>query len=241
MNKTESDFLRRLESESRAKQEAFMQNIADRLGRPRLTGKPKHPYKGAPDFWHGFELSREERIALFSENWKNAGGHVFRFPDMEGVKQFIVEKSTQMGARLLIRQNQRELQALDLESALPNARIVVWKEQHKDHALTDAAGADIGITMVDYAVAYTGTIVCTSSADQGRSVSLLPTVLMAIIPANRLQTRLGEVLSHFDGRPGTSFPAGIHFISGPSRSADIENDLTIGVHGPGVVFALIVG
>jgi L-lactate dehydrogenase complex protein LldG len=64
---------------------------------------------------------------------------------------------------------------------------------------------------------------------------------MAIIPVERLVTRLGEIMVHFDEGGRESLPAGIHFISGPSRSADIENDLTIGVHGPGVVYALIVG
>jgi L-lactate dehydrogenase complex protein LldG len=64
---------------------------------------------------------------------------------------------------------------------------------------------------------------------------------MAILPVERLQTRLGEVMIRFDASGRESLPAGIHFISGPSRSSDIENDLTIGVHGPGVVYALLVG
>lgn len=95
--------------------------------------------------------------------------------------------------------------------------------------------------IVDHAAAYTSSMVVLSSKDKGRSVSLLPTVLMAIIPVDRLKTRLGEVMVHFDEGGRESLPAGIHFISGPSRSSDIENDLTIGVHGPGVVYALIVG
>jgi len=63
---------------------------------------------------------------------------------------------------------------------------------------------------------------------------------MAIIPVERMVTRLGEILVQFDQAGREQLPAGIHFISGPSRSADIENDLTIGVHGPGIVYALLV-
>ncbi len=86
-----------------------------------------------------------------------------------------------------------------------------------------------------------GTIVVASSADKGRSVSLLPNVLIAVIPAERMYTRLGEAMSRVASIPAERFPAGVHFISGPSRSSDIENDLTIGVHGPGAAYALIVG
>lgn len=58
--------------------------------------------------------------------------------------------------------------------------------------------ADIGIVIADYAVAYTGSITVLSSEDKGRSVSLLPTALIAIVPLERLKTRLGEVLIDFD-------------------------------------------
>ncbi|MCK9910673.1 lactate utilization protein, partial [Microbacteriaceae bacterium K1510] len=210
-----------------------MENIANRLGRPTISEKPNHPYKGAPEFWHTYELSKEKRAALFAENWEKAGGHVFRLADMAEVKQFIKERGEEMQARRIVRQNQPELHLLGLEDALPDTEIVVWHTGDNEKLLSYAAGADIGITVVNHAAAHTGSIVVTSSPDQGRSVSLLPTVLIAIIPVDRIQTRLGEVLAHFDGRPREEFPAGIHFISGPSRSADIENDLTIGVHGPG--------
>lgn len=241
MNEADREVLQGLEKESHSKQERFMQQIADRLGRPRLTEKPEHPFKGAPPEWQHYALDKEEKIALFSENWRKAGGHVFRFPSMGAAKQFIAEKAEELQAHAIVRQNQPELTALDLESVLPDVEMVVWQTEDTEDVLRYAAGADIGITMADYGIAYTGSLVCTSSGNQGRSVSLLPAVVMVILPAERLSTRLGEVLAHFDGRPRSEFPVGIHFISGPSRSADIENDLTIGVHGPGVVFALIVG
>lgn len=242
MGETHQQWLAQLDAESRRKQQKFMKGIAERLGRPRMLEKPAHPFQGAPSFWSTFEWTLEERIKRFTENFISVGGHVARLPDMNEVKQFIVEKAEEMSAKYIIRQNQPELEALNLEGELADhVRVSVWNSEPEQHWKARSAEADFGIAIADYAAAYTGSITVLSSKDKGRSVSLLPTVLMAIIPVDRLKTRLGEILVNFDLAGRENLPAGIHFISGPSRSADIENDLTIGVHGPGVVYALIVG
>lgn len=235
------EWLAYMEAQSRAKQIVFMNGIAGKLKRPRVTEPPRHPYRGAPDFWQAFEWSEDERIERFSDNFKSSGGHVVRLADMNEVRKFISDKAVELSAKYIIRQNEPELDALNLESVLPQAEVSVWNTDPDQYWKARAAEADVGIVLADYAAAYTGSIAVLSSKDKGRSVSLLPAVLMAILPSDRLKTRLGEIMVNFDQAGRTNLPAGIHFISGPSRSADIENDLTIGVHGPGVVYALIVG
>ncbi|MGG1552174.1 LutC/YkgG family protein [Paenibacillus ferrarius] len=234
-------WLKQMEEASRAKQASFMNGIAAKLGRARVTEKPAHPFRGAPDFWQAFEWPVEERVERFTENFKAAGGHVVRVASMAEAKGFIVGKADEMKAKYVIRQNQAELDALGLEAELPEAKVSVWNSDPEENWKARAAEADFGVVIADYAAAYTGSMTVLSSKDKGRSVSLLPTVLMAIIPIERLKTRLGEALVNFDLAGRENLPAGIHFISGPSRSADIENDLTIGVHGPGIVHAIIVG
>ncbi|WP_090981490.1 LUD domain-containing protein [Paenibacillus sp. CF384] len=230
-----------LAAESRAKQVGFIDGISAKLRRPREIEPPAHPYRGAPDFWQEFEWPLEERVMKFMENFKAVGGHPVRLADMEEAKAFIAGKAAEMSAKYVIRQNQPELNELGLEAAIPGATISVWNSDPEEYWKARAAEADFGVVVADYAAAYTASITVMSSKDKGRSVSLLPTVLMAIIPIERLHTRLGQVLINFDQAGRANLPAGIHFISGPSRSADIENDLTIGVHGPGVVYAIIVG
>ncbi|MFD0695271.1 lactate utilization protein C [Paenibacillus sp. GCM10027628] len=241
MANAHQEWLDQLEAESLAKQEAFMNGIAGKLGRPRVTEKPSHPFRGAPDFWNAFELPIAERIERFTANFQSAGGHVVRLATMEDAKTFIVSKATETSAKYIIRQDQQELGDLDLEGELPDAKVTVWNRDQDENWKARAAEADFGVVVADYATAYTGSLTVLSSSSKGRSVSLLPTILMAIVPIERLGTRLGETLVNFDTAGREKLPAGIHFISGPSRSADIENDLTIGVHGPGIVYAIIVG
>jgi L-lactate dehydrogenase complex protein LldG len=228
-------------NETTPEQQQFMQNIAERLGRKQITEAPEHPFRGAPGFWKEYNLSADERINLFMKNWRMVGGQAERFNDLEGVKLFISNTAAEMGAQHFIRHDQKELNALNLEEALPKAEFTVWGSGDNETMKVKAAGADIGIVVADYAVAVTGSLVLASNESKGRTVSLLPTAVMLIVPADAVKTRMGEVMEQLSLMNTSAKSAGIHFISGPSRSADIENDLTIGVHGPGIVYALIVG
>jgi L-lactate dehydrogenase complex protein LldG len=101
---------------------------------------------------------------------------------------------------------------------------------------------ELGIIWPDYAVANTSTLVLQCSPENGRSVSLLTDILFAVFRADQLVTRMGEAFKHVtNGKlDAGQYPSSLNLITGPSRSADIENDLTIGIHGPGKVYAVII-
>jgi L-lactate dehydrogenase complex protein LldG len=91
-----------------------------------------------------------------------------------------------------------------------------------------AADASIGITEMGWALADTGSLVADQSAVEQRLASTLPAIHIAIIGTNRILADKAAVFSRIT--PSTS--RYIAFITGPSRTADIERVLTIGVHGP---------
>jgi L-lactate dehydrogenase complex protein LldG len=101
-----------------------------------------------------------------------------------------------------------------------------------------ARTAEVGITTVDYALAETGTLVLFASPERARSVSLLPSIHVALVRASQIVAGSADVSQALEGL-GADVPSSIHFITGPSRSADIENDLTIGVHGPAALIAIV--
>ncbi|MDF2958812.1 MAG: lactate utilization protein [Paenibacillus sp.] len=100
----------------------------------------------------------------------------------------------------------------------------------------------MGIVWPDYAVANTSTLVLQCSPEHGRSVSLLTDILFAVFRADQLVTRMGEAFGSITAGKSDArqYPSSLNLITGPSRSADIENDLTIGIHGPGKVYAVII-
>jgi L-lactate dehydrogenase complex protein LldG len=105
--------------------------------------------------------------------------------------------------------------------------------------LRDACAAgDIGITSADYALAATGTLVMLASPSEARLISLLPPVHIAIIPRSRILANLDELLGILP-LPAEQTSSMV-LITGPSRTADIEQILVRGVHGPGEIHAVIV-
>lgn len=104
-------------------------------------------------------------------------------------------------------------------------------------ATMDANSADVtaGITGVDAALADTGTLVLRTSPDRGRLLSLLPPVHVAVLDAASLLPDLGSFLC----QPRVD-ASSIVLITGPSKTADIEQNLVTGVHGPGELHVILV-
>jgi L-lactate dehydrogenase complex protein LldG len=106
------------------------------------------------------------------------------------------------------------------------------------------AAADLGVTGVDLAVAETGTMVVVSGAGRPRSTSLLPACHTAVFDREVLVESLAQVglvlEAWHEGHTADARGAAINFITGPSRTADIELTLTRGVHGPKEVHAVFV-
>jgi L-lactate utilization protein LutC len=100
------------------------------------------------------------------------------------------------------------------------------------------ASADVGITSADYALADTGTLVMLSSPREARMISLLPPAHIAVLPRARILTGLDELLSLLPNPAEAT--SSMVLITGPSRTADIEQILVRGVHGPGMLTVVVV-
>lgn len=101
------------------------------------------------------------------------------------------------------------------------------------------ATVDVGITSADYVLGDTGTLVMIASPQEARLISLLPPAHLAVVPKERILTGLDELFEILpDPMAQTS---SLVLITGPSRTADIEQILVRGVHGPGQIMAIVVG
>lgn len=101
------------------------------------------------------------------------------------------------------------------------------------------AQADCGITSADYALADTGSLVMLASPREARLISLLPPAHIAVVPAERILSGLDELFTLVPNPADVT--SSMVIITGPSRTADIEQILVRGVHGPGKLAVIVVG
>jgi len=97
----------------------------------------------------------------------------------------------------------------------------------------------VGVTGVFAAIAETGTLMLASGPESPSSVSLLPETHIAIVPAERIVAYMEEVWDRARAAFG-QLPRAINFVSGPSRTGDIEQQIIMGAHGPYRVHLIIV-
>lgn len=114
-----------------------------------------------------------------------------------------------------------------------------WQSQDLHLSARHAHEADqIGLTGVFCAIAETGTLVFCSGEETPATNSLLPETHIALVPAERIVCTLEDAFQLIRTEYGTP-PRAINFVSGPSRTADIEQTLVIGAHGPKRVHIIV--
>jgi len=104
----------------------------------------------------------------------------------------------------------------------------------------DLFDCDVGITGAQWAIAETGTLVLEAECEHHRLASLVPPVHIALIESDRIRRTMIEVLESLGRRDKERLSRTVTFITGPSRTSDIELNLTIGVHGPGELYVIIL-
>ena len=103
---------------------------------------------------------------------------------------------------------------------------------HRGHVPV-IAGAETSRAL--YGLADTGSVVLAAAPDEPRARSLLPPVHISLLREDRILAGLEELFE----RVAPDMPSALAIVTGPSRSADIEQTLTIGVHGPGEVHVVL--
>ncbi|MFO7911382.1 MAG: lactate utilization protein [Desulfotignum sp.] len=161
------------------------------------------------------------------------------------IATLVRQKNPEWGEKkALIRWSHPLLDTLDLESVLAGQDIPVHTTAMDSHAdlkgqrqviRENTIASFMGITAADYCVADTATIVMKTHPHQGRAVSLVPAVHVSVITLDQILTNLTELYAVLDDEKNTPEKELTHhmvFISGPSKTADIELTMVHGAHGP---------
>ncbi|HTQ54704.1 MAG TPA: lactate utilization protein [Bryobacteraceae bacterium] len=177
------------------------------------------------------EVDAEPRVAAMLRAVEALAGKTHRAATAEEARAYV---AAVLGERSAVASNAPFLR----ECGITDLPGVVTGFTDAMELRAQCAAADVGITSADYALADTGSLAMLSSPAEARLVSLLPPVHIAVVPASRILSGLDElftVLPH----PAEQTSSMV-LITGPSRTADIEQILVRGVHGPGEIHVVVV-
>lgn len=102
------------------------------------------------------------------------------------------------------------------------------------------ASCDASITTCEWLVARTGSIVMSAAGPSGRTTSVYAPIHICVARTNQLVYDIRDGLQQVKEKYGAQLPSLITFATGPSRTADIEKTLVVGVHGPKEVYVFLV-
>jgi L-lactate dehydrogenase complex protein LldG len=220
--------------------EKFLNQIASRIGRPRISSSVERPvWKFQPQYEVLKDASQDELLEVLKEQCKKIHTNIYTTNTKE-LPAILNEVVVNYGGGPIVTWKDERFSKWGLESLMkkewPNQNIDVfeWDYKRGEQNIQKAEKANVGITISEITLAESGTVVLFSDENKGRTVSFLPVSSIILIPKSTLVPRMTQASQKIrEIHQNTGHVAScINFITGPSNSADIELNLVVGVHGP---------
>ena len=205
----------------------ILENIRRSLGRTAQT-----PIDPRPAIYGSRQSeSLDSEADRFLEEIRKLSGvpQKLSSPDLDSALRTLVREQDIHRATVWETPRLRQLGITEILSSLDVGLVSPNASKH------EMAVCDLGITEADYLLPETGTLVLRSSVEKPRAVSLLPRVHLALIHPEMLRADMHQVFAEAKDHPY------LVFITGPSRTADIELTVTLGVHGPRNLYVWLLG
>jgi len=202
----------------------------------RLRGRAANPLSSQDVSRPPGVAPAEELLETFTERMTAVKGEVVtgRRSDLPRLLGDWLEAA---GARSLVCGLDERLEGL--LQALPDpVEILRFERPFEELSRRLIESVDAGLSHCDGAIAATGSLVFDSAPGQPRTVSLVPPLHIALLPLSRLYPDLDALFMEWSAQGGTQ-PTNRVLVSGPSKSADIEQVLAYGVHGPKRLLTLV--
>lgn len=211
------------------------ENILKKI-RKALSESTPLPFASSEGNQSVFKPQQDDLEVLFAEAFSLLQGKfVFCMNHQELVVQ-LDNLIQQRNLKKIVCEESR-LRATLLEAA---AGVPALKEFSPGEPGTDLKTCDASITGCEYLIARTGTIVLSSAQEKGRTTSVYAPIHICIASVDQLVYDVRDGLKMIREKYGSALPSLISFASGPSRTADIEKTLVVGVHGPREVYLFLV-
>lgn len=180
------------------------------------------------------EQQRAELIKQFEAALLRVGGHFSVAANAQMVCERVADIAAAVKAKQAVGWHSPWLQQLGLPKCFAELNIeFITDAECADKAafINAAAEAAIGITPVDYALADSGTLCLLAKKNQPRTASLLPPIHIAVLQPRQIIRGLDDLFALLPA-DSRELSSAVTLITGPSRTADIELTLVVGVHGP---------
>ena len=184
------------------------------------------------------DWSTAERIERFEKMIESVHGEVHHVSEDSWMDR-LAEVLTTSGARNLLIPKQHEIgQALRNAGREDLPELLIYDEPIESWQAHLFNEVDASITSTRGGIAETGSLILWPNNDEPRLMSLVPPVHIAVLKASELYTTFHEAMQAQNWAAG--MPTNALLISGPSKTADIEQTLAYGVHGPKELIVLII-